>query len=222
MVRRLRDRRLAPDLLARIAAEPRWLRSRRVQRALASHPSLPLAAARNLLPRLGWRDLADLAAQPHASAALRSAAEQRLVACLEELELGARTTLARRAGRGLIPALAAGRQARVLQSLLSNPNLREADAVAFASDPSTPREALELLSAHDRWSARPAVRVALSLNPRTPVQAALRLLRTLEPRQLRSVANDDRVSPLVRIGAERRLAQPTPPASGQAPRSRHG
>jgi hypothetical protein len=218
----VRNRRCPPDLLARIAGEPRWLPVRPLQRALVRHPSLPLAVARSVLTRLGWTDLADLAGQSRVVPALRRAAHEGLRARLAELELGERTALARRAGRDLIPALAPGREARVLQSLLSNPNLCEPDAVGFASDPSTPREVLELLSAHHRWSVRPAVRYALVVNRRAPVPAALRLLRTLEPRQLRSVVNNDRVSPLVRIGAERRLAEPTLPASGQASRSRHG
>ena len=77
--------------------------------------------------------------------------------------------------------------------------LRRADA---------PRLLAEQAAAAQRWSACYAVRLALVLQPRTPLPIALQQISSLVPRDLRRVAEQSDIAPLLRLAAERVLEAP--------------
>lgn len=203
----LRNRQAAPETLARLAARHDSLRTGGVRAALVVHPRAPLSVTRGLVGHLFWRELCEVAASPSIHPLLRRRAELLLRARLGELEPGERVTLARRASRALVGALVEDDAIAVLEALLGNPRLIEADAVRLASRESTPPALLGRLGAHPVWSARRSVRLGLARNPRTPIPAALGLLRGLPRRDLRALAKDDKVRRIIRIGAERTLAR---------------
>jgi hypothetical protein len=57
-----------------------------------------------------------------------------------------------------------------------------------------------------RWAANYAVRLALVLQPRTPLPLALQQISSLVPRDLRRVAEESGLRPLVRAAAREVLA----------------
>jgi hypothetical protein len=201
----LRNRRATPALLLSIWRDPRWARSHEVKKFLVLHPRLPLATARSLLPHLFWKQLAEVAGSPRVNPVVGRQAERLLLARIEELSLGEKATLARTASRGVIGALLESVEDRVLRGLLGNPMLREMEAERIASNIEAPGEFLSHLAAHHKWGSMRSVQLALLGNPRTPVPAALRLLRKLAPRDLQRLARDDKVPRIVSVGADRRL-----------------
>ena len=199
----LRNRQAQPDLLRRVADDRDWMRNQEVRRAVALHPRTPLVVARNLVPHLYWKELAEVALSPQVNPVVRRQAEVRLIAQVEELAEGQRVALARRASRAVIGTLIGTGSRRELQGLLGNPRMIEADAVRIASRDSISPDALALLAGHERWGCRRPVRLALLANPRTPVPAALRLLRGFSVQDLRRLMRNESIPRIVRISAER-------------------
>jgi hypothetical protein len=205
MVLLLRNRAARPALLSGLARARRWTRYHEIKKALVAHPSCPLAASHALLPHLFWKDHLDLALDVRAHPVVRRRAEQLVLARLDELGTGELVAVATRATRALIARLAESRNPRVLERLISNARVVEADVLRIARSRHAPATVLARLTGHHRWCGRLDVRTALLRNPRTPVQASLGLLGRLEPESLRRVARDAKVPRIVRIGAERRL-----------------
>jgi hypothetical protein len=205
MVLLLRNRQATPRLLLKIGRNPGWTRSYEIKKLLVRHPRLPLVLARGLLPHLFWKELAELSSDPRVHPAVRRQAEQLLAIRLEELSLGERVSLARRASRGLIGPLIETGEGPVLRGLLGNNRLVEMEAVRMASCPCKSPDLFRYLAGHPKWSVRRSVRLALLRNPRTPVPVALRLVGELPRRDLRELVRDVKVPKIVRVGADRRL-----------------
>ena len=67
---------------------------------------------------------------------------------------------------------------------------------------------MEAALSSSRWAGNYAVRLALVLQPRTPLPLALQLISSLVPRDLRRVAEEACLRPLVRAAAREVLAGP--------------
>jgi hypothetical protein len=61
---------------------------------------------------------------------------------------------------------------------------------------------LEAVCSSSRWGSDYAVRLALTLQPRTPLALALGQISSLVPRDLRRVAEAGELRPLVRAAAQ--------------------
>jgi len=206
LLRLLRNPHVTPQILSRIGRDRRWTRVYEIKRALVRHPRSPLVVSRGFLPYLHWKDLAEACADLRVHPVARRQAERLLGTRVDELSLGEKVTLARRASRGLIRALIDAGEPQVLRGLLGNERTVEADAIRIASGPRATPELLRHLADHPKWGRRRDVRLALLRNRRTPVPVALRLAGGLAPPDLRRLLKDDKVPRIVRVGAERRLA----------------
>jgi hypothetical protein len=187
--------------LEEVAARRPWSERPRVLARLVLHPRAPRALALRLVQALYWRDLADVAATARVPAAVRSRAESQLGDGLADMRLGDRITLARLATPALIPALLADSDRRVVESTLVNPRLREEDLVAALRKSQVAPLLPEAVSDSPRWSTDYAVRLALVLQPRTPLALALHQIRALVARDLRRVEADPALRPLIRAAA---------------------
>jgi hypothetical protein len=205
----LRNRQAPQDLLSRIGRDRRWTASHEVKRELVRHPRTPLVLARSLLPHLFWKELAETSSDLRVHPVVRRQAEALLAIRIQELSLGERIALSRKASRGLIGSLIATGEDRVLRGLLGNPRLVEADAVRIAASPCGAQGFFHFLAGHPAWGRRRSVRLALVRNPRTPVQVSLRLVGRMPVRDLRQLVKDVKVPRIVRVGAGRRLAEPS-------------
>lgn len=114
------------------------------------------------------------------------------------LTLGERKSLARSHRRDLLITLLRDPHPAVIRILLGNPRLTEPDVLRIASRRPSAPETLTMLARDPRWSVRYAVKCALVFNPYTPVPLAIRLLMTIRPADLRSIANDGKLSLSVR------------------------
>lgn len=217
VVQMLRNNALTPDILSRIARNRSLTASYKVKKGLVSHHRTPLAVSRVMLNHLFWKDLRLVAENLRLNPVLRRSAEDLLIVRLAELSLGEMISLARNATRGLIKPLICTGEDRVLEALLGNPRFREGDVALIADDADTPAEILDRIARHPVWGIRPEVRNALLRNPRTPVHAAMRMLRRMPQRDLRNIERDDKIPKIVRVGAERHLVRVRP--SGPPPDS---
>jgi hypothetical protein len=187
--------------LEEVASARPWSERPRVLARVVLNPRAPRSLSLRLVSALYWRDLADVAATLTVPAAVRSRAESLLTDGLREMRLGDRITLARMATPALLPALLAATERRVIDSALLSPRLREDDVVAALRREDVTLALIEAAVGSPRWAASYAVRLALVLQPRTPLPLVLHQIRSLVPRDLRRVADEARLRPLVRAVA---------------------
>ena len=194
--------------LEEVASTRPWSERPRVLARVVLSPRAPQALSLRLVSGLYWRDLAEVAATPRLPAAVRSRAESLLRDGLADMRLGDRVTLARLATPALLPVLLADSERQVTESTLLNPRLREEDLVAAVRREDVRTVLLEATVSSSRWAANYAVRLALVLQPRTPLPLALQQISSLVPRDLRRVADEAGLRPLVRAAAREVLAGP--------------
>lgn len=207
----LQNRSATAEIVARIGRNRSWMRTRDVRLAFVSNPAAPGVLARQVLPHLFWRDLAEIAANLRLSPALRRDAEKILRSRLPELTVGERTALSRRPSRGIVEMLREDLDGAVLQGLSQNARATESDLVRILARRDVPPGFLGWLADQSPWGQRREVRLALVRHPRTPAASALRLIPALSPRDLDDLRRDAMAPRLVRVAAER---------CGTAPRQR--
>ncbi len=202
----LRDRGTSAATLGRIGRNRAWMRPREVKVAFVSNPRAPQVLARQFLPHLGWRDLAELTVNQRVSPVLRREAEKLLKTRLPELSRGEKVALARRSSRGIVEVLFEEADALVLRAVSSNPRATENDFARVLSRSEVPATFLSWLADQSSWSQRRCVRLALIRHPRTPPPSALHLIRALSRQDVAELRHDAAAPRLVRVAAERHLA----------------
>ena len=200
-------RAVSAAFLEEVASTRPWSERPRVLARVVLSPRAPQALSLRLVSGLYWRDLAEVAATARVSAAVRSRAESLLRDGLGDMRLGDRVTLARLATAALLPSLLADTERQVTESTLLNPRLREEDLVAALRREDARAVLVEATVSSSRWATNYAVRLALVLQPRTPLPLALQQISSLVPRDLRRVAEEAALRPLVRAAAQEVLAE---------------
>jgi hypothetical protein len=102
--------------------------------------------------------------------------------------VGYRISLARKAVAGVIERLLFDPDPRVVQVLLGNPRLTEAEVLKLAASRRADPESLAAIARNDGWIARYPVKVALANNPATPTRVVLGLLPYLLGQDLRGLS----------------------------------
>ena len=176
-----------------------------VRKLLVSNPQTREIQALRLVGGLYWRDLATIALAPVARPRIRRAAELQLLTRLPSLALGERISLARLAGPNTIQQLGKDSHPRVIQALLENPRMTEADIVPLVGSPATAGQVLALIARSPRWGSRYSVKLALARNRAAPPETALVLLPSLKRVDLKAVASDRALAQVVRERADRLL-----------------
>ena len=187
--------------LEAIASQSPWSERPRLLALVVLNPKAPRPLAQRLVGSLYWHDLAEVAATQRLPAAVRARAESALDDGLADMRLGDKVTLARLATPALLPRLLADAERQVVEAALNNPRLREED-VATAMRRNDLRVVLvEATAASPRWATSYAVKLAIVLQPTTPLPLALERISSLVPRDLRRVSDDASLRPLVRAAA---------------------
>jgi hypothetical protein len=202
----VRSRAATAAILTRVGRNRSWTRAREIKVALLGNPQVPHVLARQFLPHLYWRDLAELAVNLRVAPVLRRDAEKLLKTRLPELSVGERVALARRGSRGLIELLCDEAENLVLRAVAGNARATEADLARILARSDVPAEFLRWVADRSSWSQRRVVRLAVVRHPRTPPSSALRLIPALSRRDVEDLRRDVTAPRLVRVAAERRLA----------------
>jgi len=200
---------LPVELLELVAKKGELLRSQRVKAAVARHPLTPRLAAMKLLKHLFLFDLVAVSLEPGVSAEIKRLAEEQIIARVEQVPLGERITLARRAPARVAAALAALGDEPVLAAALENPKMTEGALVGILRQDELPVAVAEGIARHPKWSLRYDLRLQLVRHPLTPLALALAFLPDLKPDDLMVIASDHRMTATMRAyvqaEAQRRL-----------------
>jgi len=197
-------RRAVPLRLLELLAAPPWADDSRVQAGIVLNPRATVPLSLRVLPALLWRHLAAVGLEPRVAGPVRVRADAILREKVPDLRLGDRVALAKIATPSVVPLLLADVEHRVVEACLTNPRLREDDLVNAIRQEGARPALLEAATASTRWAANYAVRLAVVLQPRTPLPIALGQVSGLVPRDLRRLAEAP-VAPLLQIAASRLL-----------------
>lgn len=204
----LRNSFVTTEIIERLMEERRLLAIYEVRRDLARHSKTPQVHSMRLIPTLFWRDLMEIGLDMKTPPLVRRSAERQLVSRVSSLAVGERMSIGRRAGHGVLMHLRFDSDPRVVGAVLENPRLNEGILMPLASHDSAPPEVLKIIASSRRWGTRYPVRLALARNPRTPPVTALGLLGALKKVDLKAVAQDVRLSMVVRRRARVLLGDP--------------
>ncbi len=86
----------------------------------------------------------------------------------------------------------------VVHAVLSSPKLSDSEVERFAQLRSVSEEVIRVISSNRRWLQVYGIKVALTQNPKTPLDRALRLLPSLSARDLARASQDRNIHPVVR------------------------
>ena len=215
----LLDRKDLPaEVLEAVAARKPLLKNYRVKRALAFHPRTPRLIGLRQLRELYLMDLVQLALLPAAVPELKISAEEQLISRLPQVPLGQKITLARRGPGRVAGALLAEGHPQVLDVVLDNAHLTEAQVLKALSREKLPQPAVQAISHHRKWSVVYNVRLALLRHPASTLSTILAFLPQLTVSDLRELASPGIVSESLRkylqAEIERRTSKAEKPVAG--------
>jgi hypothetical protein len=194
-------RALPVRFLEQLATTPPWSERPLVLARVVLNPRAPKSLSLRLVSSLYWRDLAEVSTSPTVPGPVRVRAEANLRDLLPDLRLGERITLGKIATPLILAPLLSDADPRVLDAVLLNPRLREEDLVTALRRDTVSRDLAEVAAASPRWRERYSVRLALALQPRTPLPLALLQLSSLLKADLIRVARTQGLPPLVQAAA---------------------
>ena len=206
----LANRYVTPQILGKIAQNPRLTGFYSVRFALVAHRQTPLAHSTKLVHYLYWFDLLTLSIDVQVPAPVRRAIETQLLARVSKLTLGEKIASARRCPHALIKSFLYEGHPKVFEALLTNQRLREDDLLALVHSKEATVEQLRMVAEDRRWSFRYAIRLALVLNPATPRSVAAGQLRFLRRADLVRIHANPATSVYLRRCIER--LRPVPAA----------
>ncbi len=130
------------------------------------------------------------------------------------LTLGERKSLARRPDRAMMDRLLRDPHPDVIRQLLVNPKLTEDDVLTLAARRPCRPDVLTQIARSTKWVHRARIRMALVLNPDTPLDVAAPLVGLLMRHELRLVATSTTVPPAVRALCLEHLERRPPSSLG--------
>lgn len=95
----------------------------------------------------------------------------------------------------------------VSELVLRNPKITEDEIVAITHNRSADEDLIRIIAERREWTRNYQVRLGLVANPKTPTGAAVRLLGTLDDRDIRRLAKSKNVPDAVSGQARRLVAQ---------------
>jgi hypothetical protein len=183
----LRRSDLPSDFISVVVRRRQLLKPYQVRKLIAFHPHTPRADSLRLLRELYLMDLVQFSISPGAPPDLKLKAEEQVITKLPQLPLGQKITLARRAPARVAAALLAQGQTQVVQAVLANPSLTEAQVLKVLSRDKLPPALVKAIAQHTRWSHVYNVRLALIRQPSTTLTTVLSFLPELTISDLREL-----------------------------------
>lgn len=121
--------------------------------------------------------------------------------------LGERKSLARRNDRELLTRVLRDPHPDVMRILLGNPRLTEADVLRLCARRPVASDVLREVFRNARWIVRYPIKVALTLNPYTPLDIGLQLIPLLHDQDLKRVLEAADLAPELQAACRQRPAR---------------
>jgi hypothetical protein len=154
-----------------------------------------------------------LADAPPADAPAR---QEPLAVRIRTMLVPARVKLALTGGKEPRQILARDHVKLVQQCVLHNPRLTLEEVLAMAKNRSLHGELLRHIANQRDWVRQYSIRLALVLNPKTPLQISLGHLATIQERDVRLIAKSKNVPTVLQAQARRMLLRRGKPGEGSS------
>lgn len=198
LLRLLRRRDLAPDVVIELARHKAVRSSHATQIALVTHPKTPRQVSLPLMKFLYVFDLLRVAQTSGVPTDIKLVAEEMILKKLAGMPLGERIALARRGTGRIASKLLMGSELELIQAALNNPYLTEGQLLKVLAAEGLPPAVVEQICQHPRWMYRYHLRLALIRNPHTPFARVLAFIPDIAVADLRDICQDHRMLPQVR------------------------
>jgi len=189
------------EVASKLMENHRNLSAHRVRELLCQVGGMPTPTLMDLISTLPWLSLVHLAQDARTPPVIRRRAERRLLQRIPRLSLGERIALARRCHRELFLSLFDSGDEKIIEALLSNPRMTEADLSSAILRLDLPPSFYSALIRHPKWSCRRGLRMVLARNPATPLPLALSALAELGLKELETIRSDRATPERVRDAA---------------------
>ena len=135
------------------------------------------------------------------------AEEGSLYAIVQNMSVMQKIKLARVGGKEARSMLVKDRNRIVASSVLASPKLTETEVITFAQNRSMGDELLRIISNNREWTKNYQIKLALTMNPKTPVPQAIKFLNYLQDKDLRNLMKSKDVPSNVSTHARRILTK---------------
>lgn len=193
LLRLLERKDLPPEALREIAKHQEAIRSYAVKLGLIRHPRTPRLISLPLLKFLHLFDLVRVCQTPAVPTDVKHVIEETILKRAERIPRGEKITLARRGSGRVAAGLLVSEDRELIGAVLDNSFLTEAHLLRILPRQNLPPQVVESITAHDRWSRRYHLRLALIRNPLTPLARVLEFLPDLAVNDLREICLDRRM-----------------------------
>lgn len=143
-----------------------------------------------------------------------AAPREALAVRIRKLAVPARVKLALTGGKEARQILARDHVKLVQQCVLYNPRISLEEVAAMAKNRSLHGELLRHIANQRDWVRQYQIRLALVLNPKTPLQVSLNLFSGIQERDVRLLAKSRNVPSVLQAQARRTLLRRTPGGQG--------
>ena len=126
---------------------------------------------------------------------------------IQEMSIAEKIKLATLGSKSARKLLARDSNRIVVTAVVRSPKIREDEIVPIAQDRLTPDDVLVYIFTRKDWMKNYQIRMGLIKNPKTPIPKALRLLESVQDRDLRSLAKNRNVPTAISGAALRMIAR---------------
>ena len=133
--------------------------------------------------------------------------EENLYAAVQKMSVMQKIKLARVGGKEARSMLVKDRNRIVSSAVLASPKLTETEVITFAQNRSISDELLRIISNNREWTKNYQIKLALTMNPKTPIPQAIKFLNYLQDKDLRSLMKSRDVPNNVSTHARRILTK---------------
>jgi hypothetical protein len=184
---------LTAERIEQLSKNSSVMKSRKVKRAVVTHPRTPRYVAVSIIRQFFTFDLMQIALLPVLAGDLKVAAEEALIRRLEAISSGEKLSLARRASGRVAGVLLLDPDSRIIRAALENPRMTEALIVRALTRLAVSSSLVLAVCSHPKRSVRREIRIALLRNEKTPLGYALEFARALPAPVLKEVLESSRL-----------------------------
>ena len=130
-----------------------------------------------------------------------------LLAVIGNMSVMQKIKLARLGGKEARSLLIRDRNRIVATAVLASPKLTETEVVTFAQNRSMGDELLRIISNNREWTKNYQTKLALTMNPKTPIPQAIKFMNYLQDRDLRVLMKSKDVPSNISTHARRILTK---------------
>lgn len=124
---------------------------------------------------------------------------------IEDMSVGEKIKLALTGDKTMRSLFIKSSNKMISTAVMKNPRLTIEEVVKVANSKTTPDEIMRMIAVKKEWLKNYNVRIAMVMNAKTPIQVALRMLDSLNIKDLEKVAKSRYISNVISAGADRLL-----------------